>query len=143
VNLFEQQAVNRRKSRLLIAGFLLFFAWLGFGGDYLAWQYTSGAEPGAYRHQLPWFGFVLAAIGVLVLAAALVRSVATGVPLLSGAAVVGLVAGLGGVQLVFLGVLGEYLGAILDEVKGRPHYVVEERINLETQDGGSRSSGPR
>ncbi len=64
MNLFQQQAVNRRKSRLLIAGFLLFFAWLGFGGDYLAWQYTTGAEPGAYRHQLPWFGFVLAAIGV-------------------------------------------------------------------------------
>jgi dolichol-phosphate mannosyltransferase len=34
------------------------------------------------------------------------------------------------VQLVFVGVLGEYLGAVLDEVKARPHYVVEERINL-------------
>ncbi len=65
MNLFEQQAVNRRKSRLLIAGFVLFFAWLGFGGDYLAWQYTTGAEPGSYRHQVPWFGFVLAAGAVL------------------------------------------------------------------------------
>ncbi len=64
MNLFAQQAANRRKSRLLIAGFLLFFAWLGFGGYYLAWQFTADGDPGTYRHQLPWFGFVLAAIGV-------------------------------------------------------------------------------
>lgn len=34
------------------------------------------------------------------------------------------------VQLVFLGVLGLYLGAVFDEVKARPHYVVERTINV-------------
>jgi polyisoprenyl-phosphate glycosyltransferase len=41
-----------------------------------------------------------------------------------------LVAGLSGVLLMFMGVLGLYIGAIFDEVKARPHYVVDERINL-------------
>ena len=38
---------------------------------------------------------------------------------------------LGGIQLIFLGVIGEYLGRIYDEVKGRPLYLLDHSFNVE------------
>jgi glycosyltransferase involved in cell wall biosynthesis len=36
----------------------------------------------------------------------------------------------GGVQLLTVGVLGEYIGSIFDEVKNRPEYIIDEKINF-------------
>jgi dolichol-phosphate mannosyltransferase len=38
---------------------------------------------------------------------------------------------LGGVQLICLGILGEYLGRIFDEVKGRPLWTIADMVGLE------------
>lgn len=68
-DLFAQQASNRRRSTILIVGFIAFFAWLGFGGDWLLWQFTLQAPPEAYRHAFPWAGIGLtsiAAIGAII-----------------------------------------------------------------------------
>jgi hypothetical protein len=35
---------------------------------------------------------------------------------------------LGGVQILCIGILGEYLGRIYKEVKRRPRFIVEERL---------------
>ena len=37
----------------------------------------------------------------------------------------------GGVQLLTIGVLGQYIGVLFDEVKGRPEYIIGEMINFE------------
>ncbi|MGH7663623.1 MAG: M48 family metallopeptidase [Gemmatimonadaceae bacterium] len=66
MNLFQQQEANRRRSRWLVLGFIIFFAWLGFGGDWIAYELTL-PDPAAptsdgYRHTFPWFGLALGAI---------------------------------------------------------------------------------
>ncbi|MDQ6887927.1 MAG: M48 family metalloprotease [Gemmatimonadota bacterium] len=64
-DLFAQQQANRRRSRWLVIGFVLFFAWLGFGGDWIYYLYTVSNPPGAYHHLFPWIGFLLTTLGSL------------------------------------------------------------------------------
>lgn len=69
-NLFEQQRRNRRRSAILVALFLLFFMWIGFGGDLGFYLNNAGAEPGSYRHTIPWFGIVMTALGFVMVVVA-------------------------------------------------------------------------
>ena len=62
-NLFAQQQSNRRRSTWLTLGFILFFAWVGFGGDLAFYLATVDGPAGSYRHFFPVIGIfsVLAA----------------------------------------------------------------------------------
>ena len=65
-NLFQQQEANRRRTTWLVIGFVLFFAWLGFGGDFIFARYTAEtAGPGDYRHSGPWIGLVVTVIAAI------------------------------------------------------------------------------
>jgi polyisoprenyl-phosphate glycosyltransferase len=47
-------------------------------------------------------------------------------PLVGSFAIIAAFLVFGSVQLMTIGIMGEYIGRIYDEVKGRPHYVVKE-----------------
>lgn len=65
LNLFEQQEKNRRQTTLWMVAFILFFAWLGFGGD-LAAYFASMDADGVAHYRVPWMGIIVTLIGVLV-----------------------------------------------------------------------------
>ncbi len=37
---------------------------------------------------------------------------------------------MGGVQLLTIGIIGEYIGKMYQEIQGRPHYIVDKHINV-------------
>jgi heat shock protein HtpX len=55
-NLFAQQEANRRRSTWLVIGFIIFFSWVGFGGDLALGLLTVDSPPGAYHHYIPFIG---------------------------------------------------------------------------------------
>lgn len=67
-NLFAQQEANRKASRRLVAGFILFIAWLGFGGDliwYLASRNSVDASGFSAMHVFPGIGIFLTAFAAV------------------------------------------------------------------------------
>ena len=48
----------------------------------------------------------------------------------------------GGLNGIMLGILGEYLWRVLEEVRDRPLYIVQERIGFETATGALDGGGP-
>ena len=73
-----------------------------------------------------WMALVFAAIGLLmviysVVSYLLVRGTVTG-----WTSIMATIALLGAAQLLVLGIIGEYVGRILRETRGRPTYVISE-----------------
>jgi polyisoprenyl-phosphate glycosyltransferase len=73
-----------------------------------------------------FFGFVSAAIAILAIPVVVYLRMTGSGAFFGQATTLIAVLFLGGVQLVSLGVLGEYIGRLYDEAKGRPLYIVRE-----------------
>lgn len=73
-----------------------------------------------------YIGFIAAGLSILMIPVVIVMRALTTSQFVGQASTLVAVLFLGGVQLISLGILGEYIGRIYDEVKGRPLYIVRE-----------------
>ncbi|HOE96958.1 MAG TPA: glycosyltransferase family 2 protein [Candidatus Sumerlaeota bacterium] len=83
-----------------------------------------------------WFGFVISSLGLLyavyLVWARLVHHSFTGV-LTGWTTLVVAVMVLGGLQMMLIGIVGEYIGRIFEETKRRPPYIVHRFVNFEDE----------
>ncbi len=84
-------------------------------------------------------GFVAAVLALSVLATVLYKKWVTGEAITGWASTMTAILFMGAVQLITLGIVGEYIGRIYDEVKRRPLYIVAEHIGFESEDVPSPS----
>lgn len=73
-----------------------------------------------------YLGFGAAGISIIMIPVVIILRSITETELLGQASTLVAVLFLGGVQLISLGVLGEYLGRVYDEVRGRPLYIISQ-----------------
>jgi dolichol-phosphate mannosyltransferase len=122
-------------------------AWVGFrqvGVDYRRAARYGGATKYPFRKMVrlalnavtsfsyfplqvaTFFGFLSAGLSILAIPIVIALRVAGHAQFTGQATTLIAVLFLGGVQLICLGILGEYIGRLYDEAKGRPLYIVRQ-----------------
>ena len=76
-------------------------------------------------------GFLTAAAGFIYMIVVVLKKFVFGRTVQGWASLAVLILLLGGIQLIMLGFIGEYIARIFDESKNRPLYIIEEKINIE------------
>nr|MBA3970102.1 glycosyltransferase [Gemmatimonadota bacterium] len=80
-----------------------------------------------------WMGFVTSGLALVGIIYALVLRLFTNMWVTGWTALFIVVLFMGGVQLLSLGIIGEYVGRIYGETKRRPLYLVQERLGFEPE----------
>lgn len=81
-----------------------------------------------------WMGYGSSLLAFLYLASVFVQK-ALGITVDGWATIMVALLFLGGVQLICIGILGEYVGRIFNEIKPRPVYIVEEALGVGAHTG--------
>ena len=76
------------------------------------------------------FGFICAGLSFMGIVAVLILRAFFGLGIVGWASTMSAILLVGGIQLITTGIIGEYLARIYDEVKGRPEYIIEEKIGF-------------
>ena len=75
-------------------------------------------------------GSLLSTTGLIYALYIIIRTIVQGVDVPGYASLLVFILLLGGIQMIILGILGEYIGRIFVEVKSRPIYIVEKKVNF-------------
>lgn len=78
-----------------------------------------------------YIGIIISFISLLYASFLVIHTIILGVDIPGYASIIVSVLFLGGIQLISLGIIGEYLGRIYEEVKERPLYLVRESYGFE------------
>ncbi len=76
-----------------------------------------------------YLGFASAVLAALLMVRVIVNTLLAGDPVPGYPSMMAVILFLGGVQLMTLGIIGEYLGRIFNETKGRPLYLIERHLS--------------
>jgi glycosyltransferase involved in cell wall biosynthesis len=127
--------------------------WIGFkqiGVPYLRDKRYAGVTKYPYRKMIQfawdgitsfsniplkvasWLGYLTSCLAFLYLSSVFVQK-ALGYTVEGWATIMVSMLLLGGVQLICLGILGEYIGRIFNESKHRPLYIIQEKYNLQSR----------
>jgi glycosyltransferase involved in cell wall biosynthesis len=79
-----------------------------------------------------YVGVTISLVSFLYATFLLLRTLVFGIDLPGYASIMVAILFLGGIQLLTLGIIGEYLGRVYEEVKGRPLYLVRESYGFDT-----------
>lgn len=77
------------------------------------------------------FGLIISFLAFVYMIYILIKTIFVGDPVQGFPTIIIIVLFLGGIQLLSLGIIGEYLGRIFYETKNRPVYLVSEKGNIE------------
>ncbi len=77
-------------------------------------------------HIASWFGISMTICSFLALFVIVARRLIFGDPVVGWASTACIIIFIGGIQLLCLGIMGQYLAKIYMETKKRPHYIVSE-----------------
>jgi dolichol-phosphate mannosyltransferase len=78
-----------------------------------------------------YLGFISSGISILAIPFVIFLRLTSSQEFLGQATTLISVLFLGGIQLIFLGILGEYIGRLYDEARGRPLYVVRQAPEMD------------
>lgn len=76
-----------------------------------------------------YLGLLSAGVGMLYGFYFIYKKIFLGIPVLGYASIIVAVLFVGGIQLLILGIIGEYLGRVYQEVQARPIYILREKLH--------------